>query len=452
MSNFASERVVIVVLLVLLGGCRTTSETSVAVRADPVLPQNIILFVSDGCGPASFTMTRQFLAEQRQIGGLALDSILVGHVATRAANALITDSASSATAYACGIRTNNGMIGMAPDGSSRESLVEVAEAAGMSTGLVVTTRLTHATPASFSAHVPDRGMEAEIASQQVTSGVDLMIGGGRRFFLPESAGGSRDDGRDLLAEAADRGYRVVNDWLGVDTLSSLPVLAFLAADHMPYEVDRPDSIPSLAAMTQRGIDLLSDDEDGFFLLVEGSRIDHAAHSNDAAGHVHDIIAYDAAVSVALRYARANENTLVVSVSDHETGGLTIGRSVDGRSKYEWHPDVLDQISASHDVILGAIRNDGRPAREVLESYTGITDFTDEEVGSLASGSWGAANAALGEMISRRTLIGWTTGGHTAVDVNLFAFGPGSERMKGHVENAELGSKLIALVKGRKTGI
>src|SRR5690606_11828863 len=247
MSAIVSNRVAVVIILALLGGCRST-PVSVALEPEPAvpepavetvasvdatLPHNIILLVSDGCGPASFTMTRQFLAEQRSVGGLALDSILVGHVATRAANALITDSASSATAYACGIRTDNGMIGMGPDGSSPESVVEVAEAADMSTGLVVTTRLTHATPAAFSAHVPERAMEAEIASQQITSGVDLMIGGGRRFFLPESAGGSRDDDRDLLAEAAEGGYLVLDNWAGVDTLSALPVLAFLAADHMP---------------------------------------------------------------------------------------------------------------------------------------------------------------------------------------------------------------------------
>jgi alkaline phosphatase len=339
------------------------------------------------------------------------------------------------------------MIGMGPDGSSPESVVEAAESAGMATGLVVTTRITHATPAAFSAHVPERGMESEIASQQIASNIDLLVGGGRQFFLPGSAGGSREDGRDLLAEAAAAGYVVLDAYADLDTLSSLPVLALLSPDHMPYEVDRPDDFPSLSVMTERAIELLSDDQDGFFLMVEGSRIDHAGHANDISGHLHDILAYDAAVSTALRFARNDGQTLVVSVSDHETGGLTIGRSVGTSSAYEWQPEVADHITASHHVILEAVRNDGRPTREILEAYTGITDFTDEEIAGVMTEGWGA-NSALAEMISRRILIGWTTTGHTAVDVGLFAFGPGSDRLKGHVENSRLGLTLLDLVKSR----
>lgn len=418
--------------------------------AQSASPRNIILFIADGCGPASFTLARDFVRTTRGVDRLVLDEILVGSVKTYAVGNNITDSASSATAYACGVKTRNGMIGLAPDSTDVETLVDLAHARGMSTGLVATSRITHATPAAFSSHVVNRVMEQEIAAQQISSGIALLLGGGRRFFEPSAAGGSRTDGRDLIAEARDLGYTVVGSADELRRLRALPALGLLTHDHLPYEIDRNRATksvaPSLAEMTAKAIELLSADEDGFFLMVEGSRIDHAAHMNDLGAHLREILAYDEAVGVGLDFASRDGSTLVVSVSDHETGGLTIGRSVAGRSEYWWDPNVAGAAAASHDTIRAAIfERNADPASAMLE-YAGIEEMTWDEVEAINGATSSNANAVLGAVVGSRAHVGWTTTGHTAVDVNLYAFGPGAGALTGQLDNAELGRRLAGFIR------
>ena len=459
LRRISSHAGALLLILVLAGmGCASSARNqgtrALDARVDGLdaavhddRPRNIILFISDGCGPASFTLARDFLRTQGRGTQLALDGIRVGSVQTYASDALITDSASSATAYACGVKTRNGKIGMGPDSTAMPTVLEIAVAAGMRTGLVATSRVTHATPASFAAHVQNRGMESEIAAQMMSSGVDLILGGGQRFFLPKSAGGARDDARDLLAEARASGYSVVTPGQRLDTIRQLPALGLFADDHLPYEVDREKNVmPSLAEMTRTALNLLSDDPDGFFLMVEGSRIDHAAHDNDLGGHLNDIIAYDEAIRTGLDFAAGDGETLVISVSDHETGGLTVGRSVDGRSRYTWHPEVAAALTGSNDAIRAAINDRGATPEEAVRQYTGITDLSDVELDALSRATGLAANTVLGEIVGRRAFIGWTTGGHTAVDVNLYAYGPGSSAFHGHLDNAEVGRLLLGFVK------
>lgn len=407
-------------------------------------PRNVILFIADGCGPASFTLARDYLRATAGQEQLALDAHLVGSVQTYATNSLVTDSAAGATAFACGVKSYNGAIAVDADGQPVATLLEGAEARGMATGLVATSRITHATPAAFSAHVTSRSLENEIALQQIGQGIDVLFGGGKQQFLPTDQGGRRDDGRDLLAEAAASGYHVVTDRAGFEALTATPAIGLFSDSHMAYEVDRDAAAePSLAEMTRKAIDLLDDDPDGFFLMVEGSRIDHAAHGNDPAGHLHDILAYDAAVAVALAYAADTPGTLVLATSDHETGGLTLGR--DGQ--YAWRPEVLARLTHSLEPMVAALREDGRPIAEVMRDMAGIEDLTYQEGARIevALDDPGRLAAALSDVISRRALIGWTTGGHTAVDVNLYAFGPGSEAFSGHLDNTDIGRTLARLL-------
>lgn len=416
----------------------------------PERPRNIILFISDGCGPASFTMARDYVRDYLGTADhLSLDAIHVGAARTHASDSRVTDSAAGATAYASGVKTYNGAIGVDSLGRPVPTILEAAEARGMATGLVVTTRITHATPAAFSAHVPARAQEAEIAAQQAEQSIDLLVGGGRHFFLPEAQGGKREDGRDLLAALQAKGYTVASTLDAFRGLDAVPAVALLAMDQLAYEVDR-DTLaePSLAEMTRKAIELLSADPDGFFLMVEGSRIDHAAHGNDAAAHLHDILAYDAAVAEALAFARQDGQTLVVSTSDHETGGLTLGRAVDGRSVYQWHPSVLARVRRSTDAIVAALEDRGdTPPEAILRDLAGVDDLTPEEQAGLQSALAGELSPyrVVNELIARRAVVGWTTGGHTAVDVNLYAFGPGSERLRGNHENDEVGRILADLM-------
>src|SRR5690606_19652623 len=197
-------------------------------------PKNVVLMIADGFGPAAATLARV-------AGGapLALDALLGGSVSTKSTDSEVTDSAAGATAYACGLKTYNGAIAVDAEGRPCRTLLEVAEARGLATGLVATSRVTHATPASFGAHVLDRGEEASIAAQLVGSGVDVLFGGGRAFLVPAPAG-RREDGRVLLAELGALGYAVATDRAGYDGLTAAPA-ALLAPSHLAYEIDRDET-------------------------------------------------------------------------------------------------------------------------------------------------------------------------------------------------------------------
>jgi len=327
------------------------------------------------------------------------------------------------------------------------AILEAAEARGMPTGLVATYRITHATPAAFAAHVPERGMEHEIAAQMAGAGVDVILGAGHDWFRPEAEGGTRTDGRDLLAENEARGVAVVTDLAGFAGIASTPVLALLTPDHLAYEIDRTDE-PSLAEMTRKALGLLQNAEGaaehGFFLMVEASRPDHAAHDNDPAAHVHDVLAYDRAVRAALDFARADGRTLVVATADHETGGMTLGR--DG--VYDWNPAYLTRVTASAER-MGRLIADGQDAEDVLREHAAVDSLTAEERTALGltddRETRRVSNRAIAHLVSRRALVGWTSGAHTAVDVGLYAFGPGAERFGGVMANDAVGRALADLL-------
>lgn len=427
-------------------------------------PQNVILLIPDGFGPASSTMARDYLRWKHGTTTLALDTLERGSVRTFAADSRVTDSAAGATAYSTGTKTYNGAIAVDTLEQPVATILEAAEADGMATGLVATSRLTHATPATFAAHVPDRWMENEIAAQEILQGIDVLLGGGRRHFVPQSVDGSdRNDDRNLMDEAADDGYQVVQNRSGLMQVTEGPVLGLFSMSHMDYEIDRnPDEQPSLAEMTRKTLDLVSQDEDGYVVMIEGSRIDHAGHSNDAAAHLHDILAFEEATQVALEQAQQDENTLVVVVSDHETGGMSLGRDIGSDGIYAWEPDVLDQVTASHGVVLDSVgraweaqsiepaqdRAEAVDAMEpVLAHFTGIGALKPKEHVLLQESvhNMRALNFALSEVIGRRALVGWTTRGHTAVDVKLHAYGPGANRFTGNMDNTRVGSLLADLL-------
>ncbi|KAJ1567285.1 hypothetical protein HK405_006490, partial [Cladochytrium tenue] len=339
--------------------------------------------------------------------------------------------------------------------------LEAAKAIGYYTGLVATSRITHATPASFSAHVLHRDMEADIAVQQIGNyslgrGVDLMFGGGRCFFRPAGSPDScRADALDLIA-TAQQDY----DWTyadGIDefrqlTTESLPAFSLFAHDHMSYEIDRdPLAQPSLKEMALKAIDLLSSatkrSRKGFFLMIEGSRIDMAAHSNDPAAHVREILAYNEAILAVKNWVAEHPNTVMISVSDHETGGMSVAHQR-GSSypSYKWTPSALVNVKFSTEVMgeaLGAFAGADFAtfvASVVVPEWLGIADPTAEEVAALAQpGLPAAAYAdAIGRILSDRAEIGWATHGHSAVDVNLYAFGLDSFKLRGNHENTDIG--------------
>lgn len=309
--------------------------------------RNMIFMVSDGMGPTSLSLTRSFRQFQSGLSPsdvLVLDRHLIGSSRTRSTSSLITDSAAGATAFSCGFKSYNGAISVLPDHSPCGTVLEAAKKTGYMTGLVVTTRITDATPACFAAHVNMRAEEDKIAEQEIGNNplgrvVDLMLGGGRCHFLPNSTDGScRADDKDVIAMAKDNGFSYVNDRKGFNGLNlgskvKLPLLGLFAGRDIPYEVDRRnmnDVYPSLDEMARTALAALSeatrDSDQGFFLMIEGSRIDHAGHGNDPVAQVHEVLAYDKAFSSVLEFLEKDRvQGVVVSTSDHETGGLATAR-------------------------------------------------------------------------------------------------------------------------------
>ncbi|MDD5091217.1 MAG: alkaline phosphatase [Candidatus Wallbacteria bacterium] len=419
-------------LLVLL-----LTATALYAWAGPA--QNVIFMIGDGMGLAHVTMAHYANGAKLNMETMAFSGLATTHCL----DSLVTDSAAAGTALATGCKTDSGMIATTPDLKPRLTILEALDKRARKTGLVTTTTISHATPACFAAHVSQRGNEEEIASQLLGSGVDVMLGGGLSYFLPVSSGGRRKDGQDLIEIAKSKGYTVVTDRSGLLRCRSDKVLGLFGKSYLSFELDRnPAREPSLALMTQKAVELLSGTETGFFLMVEGGRIDHAAHSNDIAGVLHDTLMFDKAVGIALDFARKNKDTLVLVTADHETGGLGLSSG-----KYEIRPDVPSGMSRTCEFIATQINQDLSNVRKVFEFFAGITDLTDEEVASLKKSpdkksEYSSVNlAGITAIVNKRTMIGWTTGSHSACMVPVMAEGPGAELFTGFMDNTELPKKI-----------
>lgn len=283
-------------------------------------PGSVILLVGDGMGVAQLSALR--LAR----GRTQCDRFPVaGFSATSSANRLTTESAAAATALATGYRTNNGMIAVSPDRQPLRTVFELADSLGMATGLVVTSSVTHATPAAFYAHTVSRDEQYLIAEQAAASGLDVIIGGGRDFFLPSGAGGRRSDDLDLVAGMRARGFTfATTPDRGADTARRL--LWLLGRDGLEPAGKRPYG---LADLVRSGLAVLARAQHGSFLLVEGSQIDWAGHDKDFPQMLREVEDFDAAVGAALDFAESHPGTLVVALADHETGGLALsGKKID----------------------------------------------------------------------------------------------------------------------------
>jgi alkaline phosphatase len=275
-------------------------------------PKNIILFIGDGMGLSQVTAAKVVK------GKLEMERCPVtGLVMTWSGSSLVTDSAAAATALSTGVKTRNGVLGLTPDGQTLKNVTEYAEENGKSTGVAVTCSLTHATPAGFIVHVPSRKKDAEIAEQIAASDVDVLFGGGRDYFdpvLPELQ-------KKMPVAFTTEEFRK----LGTPTNAA----AILYPVHPPYADDRTVSLKEL---TEKAIEILSQDKDGFFLMVEGSQIDWAGHKNDGTNVVSEVVDFDNAVGAGLDFAEKNGETLVIVTADHETGGFAVlGGSVENKT-------------------------------------------------------------------------------------------------------------------------
>lgn len=388
--------------------------------------ENVIFMVPDGYSAAYATNYRWYKGEET-----ILDSMLVGMMRTDSANSEVTDSAAAGTAMATGEKTNNGMISMSPEGEKLDTILEAAEERKLSTGLVATSTITHATPAVFASHVDDRNNEVAIAPQILENDVDVILGGGKNFFLPESEDGKQE--KNLIQEAKDDGYTFVENSKALSNVKKEDdkLLGLFAGESMAPELDREESKqPSLSEMTDAAINVLKKDKDGFFLMVEGSQIDWAGHAHDAAWAMTDAAAFEDAVETAVEFAKKNENTLVVVAADHDTGGMSVG----GYGEYDANLEILRDVTATGDFMAEALNEERSNIKDVVKEHAKL-DLTEEEVSEIKNADE-AANA-INEVISKRALVGWTSTEHTGTDVPLYAFGPQADLFAGLHNNTEL---------------
>lgn len=312
-----------------VGGLARPADVEVPELANQPV-RNVVLVVADGMGVAQATAARlrafgpagRFLFERFPVIGLMV---------TEPSDTLVTDSDAGATAFASGEKTANGRVGTAPDGRPLVSWLERGAAAGRLTGIVTSTQVYDATPASFYAHVDRRRDYDAILDSLAVAPLDLVAGGGREQFEPESAGGRRTDGRDLLAEARARGTLVVTDTTGLASADRLPLWAIYPGGRLGAEPLRPD----VAELTARALELLAAEADrreaGFLLVVEEEEVDSGAHHNDLERMTAGALRLDRALERIVAFAAGRGDTLVVVVADHSTGGLTIDQSSDAET-------------------------------------------------------------------------------------------------------------------------
>jgi alkaline phosphatase len=345
----------------------------------PTKPRNVILLIGDGMGltqiSAGVYFGKQSNFERFQVIGLTK---------THASKQPITDSGAAATAMATGHKTYNGAIGVASDSSRVRNILEIINEKGVRSGIITTSSLTHATPASFYAHVLSRRMEEEIAVQLLHSSLDFMAGGGLKFIS------KRQDRNDLLPDFRKKFYVEVNALEPYDKIKKKERVAFLlAADAMPKQLDgRGDFLPNA---TELAMAFLNKDNASFFLMIEGAQIDWAGHANDTNYLIAEQLDFDQAIGRALDFAEKDGNTLVIVTADHETGGMALSATVRQNARGRNYDD-----------------------------YHQVTP-------------------------------GYSTKGHTATLIPVFAFGPGAELFSGIYDNTEIFHKIMKVTGWKEEG-
>ena len=471
----------------LLGAACTPPEPP----AETPSARNVILLIGDGFGmnhlALGYAAATELHGRSFRITELG-NAGETGYAMPFAYGRITTDSAAAATQMATGREVLTETLSVDPETAEPiPTVLEWAEERGLATGLVSNMRLTHATPAAFKVHAPSRYVpESQLADQLFTAPeVEVLLGGGGRAMIPAGSSlsntvsairegvdgpSNREDERDLIADAAERGYTVVGDREGlVAARGAARLLGVFAASHLPYVLDRSydgldDAVPTLAELTDAAIASLEADPDGFFLVVEGGRIDYGGHDNDAGAMLAEIHDFDAAVGAAFDFARDRTDTLVLVTGDHGTGGFsfTYGGGGPGpiADEVTWnyragsemastrHLELLagqrrSLIEAMPDVVTPAT---AESVRSVVEEATGIR-LTEDESADLAAelneetprpkdfaayylDSTSVPVSLAARKLANHTHVVWSTGGHTSEPVLLFGYGPGADGVRG----------------------
>ena len=467
--------------LVLLAALLCAAACAAAAK-----PKYVFLFIGDGMSTPQ-RMTAEEFSVAVGHGPLAMNALRYQSMTrTRAANAVVTDSAAAATAIACGEKADNGSLGIRPDGSRLESVAEFAKRNGKKVGIMTTVPIVHATPAGFYAHRRSRGDNYGIALDLLASGFDYFAGGGVYNDYDDKA--HPEHRGNVFELAAKDGYAVVRDKAALRALKPGGGKSWAAFgdNGLEFAIDDDGTQPSLADMVSKAVELL-DGPDGFFIMAEGGKVDYCAHANDAATLMREILAMDDAVRVAAAFMRKHpDETLVVVTGDHETGGMAMGFAGIG---YNFHVQLLKYQKCSAEVfsnrIAGMIeKNPDLPfeaVKPLVEANFGLL-FAPEKVGTsqnrkmmvLTAGEIKELEkafradvefvhakqkettkhdvarrrrfaAACRRLVSNHAGVGWSSGAHTAMPTMTTAGGCGAENFTGYLENTDIARRLRDLL-------
>tara|TARA_R110001583_G_scaffold2083_1_gene15340 strand:- start:5628 stop:7001 length:1374 start_codon:yes stop_codon:yes gene_type:complete len=451
-------------LPILLLSLSSTSCVSTVTSEKETAPKNIIMVIGDGMGPAYTTAYRYFSDNPKtdMIEETVFDRHLKGSSSTypAAVSGVVTDSAASATALATGVKSYNGAIGVDVNKNSVQSVLEWAKLQGKATGVVVTSQINHATPASYLTHNESRRNYNAIADSYIDEGIkaDLYFGGGWQYFIRED--------RNLVNEFKQAGFHYIDNYTGLTNLpDNKPVLGLFADVGLPWALDDTNK-HRLSTMTKAAVHHLvdykknpSENKKGFFMLIEASQIDWAGHVNDVSSAMAEMDDLAKTLEYLEHFVEHHPDTLVIVTADHSTGGITIG----AKGKYEWQPEKLRSMKHSPTYIAKQlIKNEITPIT-VAKLFN--FELSKDDIALLMHSKKTAIinndtkirklkhmpkiefslSLTVKQIIDKYSNTGWTSGGHTAIDVPVFAFGKQSELFNGQQDNVDIAKKIFSLL-------
>ncbi len=442
-------------------------------------PKYVFVFIGDGMSTPQRMVAEEF-ASRIGYGELAMNRLpYQANTRTKSANSIITDSAAAGTAIACGVKTGNAMLGVTKDGERVESVAEVAKRRGMKVGIMTTTTIVHATPASFYAHQRNRRDLYRVGLDLLESGFDYFAGGG--FGGKENDRGDERYRGNIYDLARKAGYVVATNmaqWAAIG--KGVKSLSTFSDSHLGFAIDSDPTRPTLAAILKKGIESI-DNPNGFFIMCEGGTLDFAGHANDAATNLREVLALDEAVKVALAFAdRHPDETLVVTTGDHETGGMSMGFAGTGGKFYverlagqktsteKFSNEIKAMLKANIDMPFeeakplveakyGLLFNAGdkdpmkvTPAEEqqLREAFEKDRSYVRRRLADTKAHDvrrrYVFAATARG-VLAAHSGVGWSSASHTALPTMTTAKGAGAEVLVGMTENSDIGERLKKLL-------
>lgn len=427
---------------VLLGCSSSMVSEPEPLPEQSLAPKNIIFMIGDGMGANYLTAYRYYLAGQpaANIAPTIFDELWLGVSSTYPDdNTFVTDSAAAATALATGVKTFNGAIAVDQQHLPIGSMMQLAKRLGKANGIVASSQVNHATPASFLAHNPSRRNYDAIADMYLDYRVDheivadVILGGGTQYFIRED--------RNLVEEFQHEGYQYAGQWQDLDKLTQKPALALLAEKGLPSVLNSPEPTP-LARLTDKALQLLAPAEQGFLLMVEGSQIDWCGHANDIACAMAEMQDFAEAVAVAKAFVDQHPETLLVITADHETGGLSIG--ADG--VYAWLPEVIKPIQLTAAAMVTELQS--LDDRKVFYQHwlkltaIALTEAEQTELFAARQLDERSFRFAITAQVNSASHTGWTSTGHTAADVPVMAYGQWQHDFAGFQDNTDIARQLM----------